>query len=371
MTTTVNRNALVAALRALRPVVGSNPSLPVLANVAIEVQDGSPEDIALTTTNLDAFARRYVPFRGDPLESTTVGAKALGDFAAGFSGEDVKLVLDGTRLRISSGRQKASLAVVDPEQFPSWPQQQDGAKSFTLTRDEFDAVTRKVAPFAAGDPSRPILTGVDVKGDGQTIRFAAADNYRVGVLSVDHATEVQAVIPAASLFLVGKVIEGDHISVTIDGRTVMFASNVGIMFSRLIEGQFPNIESVLPTSFKATALVSQNEFASAAKLAGLASTLIVKFEESVEGLRVYASDHDRDFDTTLEATISIPATEGDEPKPDVTFALNQKFVNDIASVLGDSTQVEIGCNGPLAPVAFRDPSDSSYRAVIMPVRTAP
>lgn len=370
MPTIVNRNAFVTALRAVRPVVGSRPSLPVLNNVAIEVQDGSPDSLALTTTNLDVYARRYVTFEGDALKSTTVDAKALADFAAGFSGDKVTLVLDGKRLRLSSGRQKASLAIVDPENFPSWPTLEDGAKSFTLTRDELNGVLRKVVPFAAANQSRPILTGVDVSGDGEKIRFAAADNYRVGVLTIDHAATLQAIIPAASLSLVGKVIEGTELSITVDSRAVMFASDDGILISRQIEGQFPNIDPVMPTSFKATALVSQEEFLAATRLAGLASALIVKVEEASDGLRVFASQEDRDFDTTVEAAISIPEQEGDEEKATVTFALSQPFLNEVASLLSDSTVVEIGCNGPLAPVAFQDPADPTYRAVIMPVRTA-
>lgn len=363
MSIKVNRSELVTALRALRVAVNSHAVLPVLNNVLIE--SSAPEGekaLVLTTTNLEVFAKRIVAFEGDAdFKSITVPAKAFGDFAGGFRGDSITLKVDD-KLRLSSGRQKASLAVIDADEFPAFPKMSD-SKSFTLSREEFDAIVGRVTGFAATDTARPILTGVQLRGNGETIRAAAADNYRVGVLTVDHPAELDIVVPASSLQAAAKVIGGAYVTITTDGRMVQLAGESGILVSRLIEGQYPNIDPILPKDFQATLLVGQDEFESAAKLAGLATAQIVKFEQTDTGLRVFASDFDRDFDTSLETTVSI-----DAPK-DIHFSLDQRFVNDIASVFGDSTQVEVGYSGALAPVAFRDPDDASFRAVIMPVRT--
>jgi len=362
VSTTVNRTELVAALRALRPLA-TRTTLPVLANVHIEAEE--KHQLSLVTTNLEQYAKRYVAFEGDSFEAITVPAKAFSDFAAGFSGDTIDLTLDGNKLRLKFGRQKASLGITPAEEFPAFATQ-DSAHSFTLTRDEFDRNVSRVTGFAANDTARPILTGVSVVGDGEQIRFAAADNYRIGVATVDHPAKIEAVFPAIAFTHASKVLEGDHVSVTVDGRTAMFASTKGTLVTRLIEGQYPNILPVLPTDFKATVLVSQEELEQAAKLSGVVSNgaNIVQFEETNEGLRLHTRDDTTDFDMTLEATY------GAGKDGNVNIALNQKYVQAVAVVLGDSTLVELGWNGPLQPIAFRDPDDLTFRAVIMPVRTA-
>lgn len=360
MTTKVNRSTLVAALRAVRVAAGERASLPVLANVKIESVNNA---LILTTTNLEVYAQRQTAFEGDPLPAVTVNAKSLTDFVGGFTGDTITLSIDGPKLRFSSGRQKASLNIIDADEFPAFATL-DSASSFTLTREEFDAIVGRIAGFAAKDDARPILTGVQLKGDGETLRVAAADNYRVGVLTLDHQTNVDIVIPATSLQAATKVLGGAYVTITTDGRAVMFASESGTVISRLIEGQYPNIDPVLPKEFTAGILISQDEFETAAKLAAMAGTVTVKFEGTDEGLRMYASDYDREFDTTLAATVSV-----DAPK-DIRFALAPNFVSSVASVFGNSTHVEAGYSGPLAPVDFRDPDDASFRAVVMPVRTS-
>lgn len=369
MSTTVERLPLVNALRALRAIAGTNPALPILANVAIRPHGNV---LILTTTNLEVYAERQVTFSGDALPHITVPVKPFSDFASGFSGDTITLDVDeksdksgGSKLRLSSGRHTAKLSIMDADEFPVFPSL-DSANSFTITREEFDGVVERIGGFAASDTSRPILTGVAVRGNGENIRFAAADNYRVGVLYLDHNTNLsEIVVPATSLVAAQKVLGGAYVSITTDSRVIMLTSESGTVLSRLVEGQYPNIDPILPSSFKVTLLISQDDLAQTAKLAALANAEVVRTEENDDGLRVFASDYDKEFDATLEATFGL--RDGDKEK--VRFALNSKFFLAIASVFADSTVVEVGYGGPLSPVAFRDPEDQTFRAVVMPVRT--
>lgn len=360
MSTIVHRTTLLDALRALRPVAGTNPTLPVLANVSLTSDEGS---LTLTTTNLEVAGRRYVPFTGDPLPAITAPVKTFGDFVAGFTGDEVKLDVDGNKLRLTCGRQKASIGTIGAENFPAFPSL-DSAKAFTLTEDEWVRAVVRVAGFAAKDVSRPILTGVQVKGDGDRIRFAAADNYRVGVATVEHQATVNIVIPAASIGLVTKVCGGGDVTIATDGRVAAISGINGSLVTRLIEGQYPNIDGVLPNNQPVSVLVAHDEFAAAAKLALVASDIVTKFEVVDDGLRLYSSDADKEFDTTLEATV------GGSAEGSVVFALKTSFVVDAASVLSDATSVELLWSQKLAPVELRDHDDPTFRAVIMPVRTA-
>lgn len=359
--TTVNRQHLVAALRAVRVAAGGTKSLPVLENVAIE---SVGDQLQLTTTNLDTYVRRHVAFTGDPLPNTTVNAKSLHDFVSGFSAADVKLVLDDKKLRLTSGKNRASINTIPFDDFPAWPSLSDNAVSFTLTRDQFEAVGKRVASFASSDTGRPILMGVHVRGNGTSIQFQAADNYRIGVLTIEHQATLDAVLPAAIFGAVVKAVEGDDIQIAVASNGAMFASDQGMITSRVIDGMFPNTEAVLPKEFKSRLLVDPDDLLDAGKLAALASAAdIVKFELVDEGLHAFSKDYDREFDTTMDATVSA------DGEKKVNFALNARFVSAIAAAFPSSPGVEIGWGGALAPVAFRDPNDPTFLAVVMPVRT--
>lgn len=361
MTTELSRTALLDALRALRPVVGARSMLPVLSNVALESADGV---LTITATNLEQTARRTVAYDGLTLDATTVPAKAFTDFVNGFTGDSVRLTLDGERLRLQAGKQRASLATISRDDFPVYTPP-DGDTSFTLARNEFEQVAARVVPFAATDIARPILTGISIEGDGTHVRFAAADNYRIAVLILDHQAKVSVVVPAVAFALAEKVLAGEFISVTIGTNGARFTSEAGDELStRIIEGQYPNIDPILPATYTTTVLLASDEYAQATKLAMLATSVITKFEETDEGLRVYASEQDRDFDMTLDANF------GTNEHESVRFAASQKFANSLASVFVDSSEIEIGYNSALAPIGFRDPDDPTYRAVLMPVRTA-
>ena len=360
MSTTVNRQEFVSALRALS-AVGSTSLIPVLSNVLLDGKDGI---LTITANNLEMQARRRIPYSGDPIY-TTAPAKKITDFANNFTGDDLDLSVDAGKLRLSSGKRKASAPIIDPDEFPTWKLEGEPTASFAIQHDQLARGVQRVQHAVSdGKGGRVILTAIHIKSQGDgTLLFESADNYRLARATEDvqaDAFEVNAT--AASLKAVGRILPEDEIRVTITPRGISFESEGAELLSRMIEGQYPNTDPVFPTQFPTTVTVSLDALESAVKLAGIANENVLDLS-LVDGALVVkaALQGEGDSEDTIEASV--------QGESELTVRLRPKYVTDTLAALGDSTSVEIGYNSATAPIRMKAPDDESFATVLMPIRT--
>jgi DNA polymerase-3 subunit beta len=225
---------------------------------------------------------------------------------------------------------------------------------------------------AASDEARPILTGVLARFEGNQLTLAAADNYRIAVKTItvlDAVQETSVVVPAHSLHELSRVLSetDDPIDIVLSpSRNQILFHLEGIdLVSRLIDGQFPNYQQVLPKSHTTTATVDRDQLLKAVKLAGLiasSSANIVKLhigKEAEAGITVSAAADVGDNRSEVEAKV-----EGDG----TTIAFNAKYLLDVLQNV-PTEQFSIELNGPLSPGVFRPVGDAQYVHVVMPVKT--
>jgi DNA polymerase-3 subunit beta len=205
--------------------------------------------------------------------------------------------------------------------------------------------------------------------------LAAADNYRIAVRSLALAKpvtpEITIVVPARSYAELMRIMpdaeESIEITVTPNKSQVLFHVNGIDLVSRLIEGQFPNYEPVIPTGHTSRAVLDRELFLAGARRASIFardSANIVKIEiggEAAEGVAITAHAADiGDAADALEATIDGQPT---------SIAFNARYLIDVLSNLG-AEQAALELSGPLAPGVIRGVGKDEYVHVIMPVRTA-
>jgi DNA polymerase-3 subunit beta len=208
--------------------------------------------------------------------------------------------------------------------------------------------------------------------DGDHLTLAAADNYRIAVrgLSIlDSVPDTSVVIPSRALAEVVRVLADvdDPVDVVLSpARNQVLFHLEGIdLVSRLIDGQFPNYQQVLPEGHTTRAVVDRAELLKAVRPAALiasASANIVKIAvaaDGAEGLTVTATAEVGDYEGQVAAEI-----EGDG----TTIAFNARYLNDVLANV-EAEQFAIELNGPLSPGVFRPVGDEEYVHVVMPVRT--
>lgn len=370
MKLSVMQENLARGLSIASRAVSTRSTLPVLANVLLKTEDAG---LKLTATNLEIGITYWVPGKIDTDGATTVPAKLLTDLVGSLpASERVDLELQpGDTLHIRAGRFETHVKGIDAEEFPAIPTAGERPTTRIPQKVLRQALT-EVAFAAASDEARPILTGVLARFEGDRLTLAAADNYRIAVKTIpilDAVEDTSLVIPARSLTELARVLADtddpvDLVIAQARNQVVFHLDGIDLV-SRLIDGQFPNYQQVLPKSHTTRAIVDREELLKAVRVAALiasASANIVKLQVGNDpdaGILVTANADVGDNEGRVEA-----AVEGDG----TTIAFNARYLSEVLQNVG-AEQFAIELNGPLSPGVFKPIGDDSYTHVVMPVRT--
>jgi len=361
---------LARGLSVVSRAVSARSTLPVLANVLLRTEDAG---LKLTATNLEIGITYWVPGKIEQDGATTVPAKLLTDLVGSLQGGDrIDLELGaGETLHLRCGRFESNLKGIDADEFPSI--QTAGERPTTrIAQGVLKRALGETTFAAASDEARPILTGVLARFEGATLTLAAADNYRIAVKPIpvlDTVADTSVVIPARALNELMRILadSDDPVEVLLaQARNQVLFRLEGIdLVSRLIDGQFPNYQQVMPQSHTTRAVLDREELLRAVRPAALIaheSANIVKLQitpNSEAGIVVSANADIGDHVGRVEATVDGDGT---------AIAFNARYLADVLSNVS-ADQVAIELNGPLSPGVFKPIGDDRYVHVVMPVRT--
>ena len=370
MKLSVMQENLARGLSVVSRAVSNRSTLPVLANVLLKTEDAG---LKLTATNLEIGITYWVPGKIEVDGATTVPAKLLTDLVNSLpAGDRVDLELQaGDTLHLRCGRFETHVKGIDADEFPAI----GAAGERPTTRIAQNLLRRALAETAfaaASDEARPILTGVLARFEGDQLTLAAADNYRIAVKTIpilDAVPETSVVIPARALNELARVLadvdDPVEVVLTASRNQVLFHLDGIDLVSRLIDGQFPNYQQVVPQSHTTRAVLDREELLRAVRPAALIaheSANIVKLQIGADGepgITVSASAEVGDHVGQVEASV-----EGDG----TTIAFNARYLADVLTNV-TAEQFALELNGPLSPGVFKPIGDDRYIHVVMPVRT--
>jgi DNA polymerase-3 subunit beta len=377
MNISVMQENLARGLGIVSRAVATRATLPVLANVLLRTEDGG---LKLTATNLEIGITCWVPGKVEAGGEITVPARLLTDLVGSLPPQAIELELSpkDRSLKVTCGGSRATIKGIEADEFPVVGAIGESPITAVDARVLREALG-EVVFAAATDESRPILTGVLTRIDGETMTLAAADNYRIAVRTValarPVAPEQTIVVPGRSYAELVRILPDAEapveITVTPNKSQVLFHVEGIDLISRLIEGQFPNYEPVVPRkdAWTARATLDREAFLAGTRRASFFardSANIIKVEVGGDGddatgvtISAHAADVGDNADS-LDATVEGSPT---------TIAFNARYLTDVLGALGaDEAVLEL--SGPLAPGVIRGVGKDDYVHVIMPVRTA-
>ena len=279
------QETLKAGLATIGRAAGGRTTMPVLANVLIETQDGM---LKLSATNLDVAMQAWVVAHVVEPGRASVPVRLLTEFVNSLPGyADIRLgtaPTDPFSLTVDAGSIHATLRGMDPDEFPPLAPWGDAAVWLVPARD-FRTMIDQVAFSAATEMSRPVLTGVMVTADEAGMVLSAADGYRLSVrrlnLGVDGSpgTALSLLIPAKTVIELARLLVSDQvrleISVNKGSSQVLFrveaptGGQVTVIGTRLLEGVFPDLERVIPNDSATEVVASRAELMTAIRIANL------------------------------------------------------------------------------------------------------
>lgn len=388
-----DRAALHNALGVVIRAVGGRTTLPILDNVLLEA-DAEQDKLRLSATDLDVGITTQVGATVKQSGQYTVPVRLLSEFVGALSNSEgpVQITGDGRGVEVRCARAKATLKGIDAEEFPPFPS--GGSPLVTSAANVLHDALGRVSCCAAKDFSRPVLSGVALRVDytAGTCTVQAADGFRMARCTVSYGTgregmpEQEVIVPLRGvkelLRLLGEAGETPvTLSITENKNQLLCRIRDGesgavLLVARLLEGQFPDLQRVIPQTQTTRLVVNRKALLAAVKVARLfvrGAADLVRLEIPAE-----AEVGEEGSEETAERAVlvrSVSAEVGDQQGTlegalvtgeAITVALGGGYLVEMLAVL-PGEEVMLDFNGPMSPITLRGVSLDGYVGVVMPM----
>lgn len=366
----IKKDEILKGLQRIQGVVDKKNTMPILSNMLL-VADG--KGIEIIATDLEIGLRgRYAADVEKP-GAVTVSAKKMFEIVRELPEEDVQIrVEEGNWVKIVSGHSQFKLVGLPKEEYPSMP---DVAEEGMITMD--GATLRdmiKKTLYAAGEnDARYVLNGLYVhlspaKG-GLNIRMVGTDGHRLSmidrIVEAKHKEE-SVIVPKKAMIELRRLLEEDSSQ---EGFQIGFSKNHAlfkrdglVMVSKLIDGNYPNYQQVLPTQNTKKVAVSKDIFTHAVKRVSILSkekTNAVKLQ--LEKNTLLLSTNNPEVGEANEE-LSIDYT-GES----ISIGFNSRYLMDVLMAM-DRDTITLELNDSLSPCLVKEEGNDAYKCVVMPMR---
>ncbi|MFI8963272.1 DNA polymerase III subunit beta [Streptomyces sp. NPDC053493] len=369
----VERDVLAEAVAWVARSLPARPPAPVLAGLLLKAEDGA---LSFSSFDYEVSARVSVEAEVEEDGTVLVSGRLLADICRALPNRPVEISTDGVRATVVCGSSRFTLHTLPVEEYPALPEMPTATG--TVPGEVFAAAAAQVAIAAGRDDTLPVLTGVRIEIEGDTVTLASTDRYRFAVrefLWKPESPDASAValVPAKTLLDTAKSLtSGDTVTLALSGSgkgegLIGFEGAGRRTTTRLLEGDLPKYRTLFPTEFNSVAVIETAPFVEAVKRVALVAErntpVRLSFEQGVLILEAGSSD-DAQAVERVDAQL-----EGD----DISIAFNPTFLLDGLSAI-DSPVAQLSFTTSTKPAllsgrpAVDAEADEAYKYLIMPVR---
>lgn len=363
MKVTVTQENLNRALAAVSRVASSKTSLPILSNILLKTDSNR---LLIAATNLEIASVYHIGAKVEDEGTLTIPARLVSEFINNLPKGNVVLKTEGTKLNISSGNYKSTINGVVSDEFPTLPTI-EASQSITIGSSLMKQAINQTVITASHDDTRPVLTGVFCHTFEGKVYFAATDGYRLSEKEIiDTKEDVKALIPASTLQEIARVLTDDidEVEMMFDDSQVRFSMGDVEITSRLIDGNFPDYQQLIPKKTDIVANLKTAELVRVTKIASLFAresggsvTIHTDTTKNVVSIHSVASQLG---ENTSEAEAEVDG-EG-------SVTLNSRYLLEALGCV-ESSSITFGFSGKLAPCVIRPVGDDTYQHIVMPLKS--
>ena len=364
MKISMKKDTLLKALQKVSNIIANRTTLPVLANVLLEAENGK---LTLTTTDLELRITTSIEADVEVSGVTTLPAKRLLGLVSKFKGEKVQMESNEKHhTQISCGTANFMILGLTPEDFPAAVEFQP-LRSIKIKQADFARILDRISYAVSLDDSRKVLQGILISIKEGSMTAVATDGKRLALVEklledVCEGSDGDVIITIKAANEVKRILEkeGDVI-MEIGEKQVVYKLNETVIFSKLIEGNYPNYRQVIPSGFNKKISVPTTDFVDALEIVSIplydASSSFVKITFTQNKLVFEANSNVGEG----KEYINIEYAEQD----DISLSFNPQLLADPFKHIGvDNVLIKI--NDPTSPIALE--SGDGFLYVIMPMR---
>lgn len=355
------------AINIVNKAINPNNTLPVLNNILLKAEG---KKLYFSATNLEIAISCSIDAEVRGEGAITVPAKLLTGYISLLKDDKVELnVVSGVDLAINSASSTTKIKGINSDEFPLIPKVEKGHELEVSVDGLHEGIMETV--FAASlNTSRPVLSGILLKGKGKEFKLVATDSYRLAEKSVGLEKgpdeEYSCIIPARTMSELAKIIskaESKKVNVNISKNQVLFKVDGIELVSRLIEGKFPDYEKIIPAEKKTVVEVSVEDLSLTLKRVSLfarENNNSVKLAITNDGKMVVSSEETKIGEEQAEVDIKV---KGDNNK----ISLNAQYLLDVLTHISDE-KILLIINETTSPAVIKLVEKEGYVYIIMPLK---
>ena len=362
MKVNVKRDVLLKGLQRVCNIIGSRTTIPVLANIVMEANDGY---IHMTTTDLELRISTKLPAEVQEPGTTTIPAKRLLGLVSKFKADDVIMDSDESfNVKINCGTADFKLLGLDPKDFPE-AVEFTPLRKFKLKQADFARLIDRISYAVSLDDSRKVLHGILVSIKEGVLTTVATDGKRLALSEklLDEpceGTEGDVIITLKSATEAKRILEKEgEIFIEIGENLVSFKIGDTEIVSKLIEGNYPQYRAVIPQNFSKSVAIPCGDFSDALDIVS------IPLSDSSSYVKLTFADNQLKFEANSnvgEGREVMPVEYGFE---EVAVSFNPQFLADPLRHL-DVENVTLNMNDSFSPIELV--SGDGFIYIIMPMR---
>lgn len=356
----IKKNELVQGVNYAEKAISSKNINRILYGFYLSTDN----NLTIKATDLEISIETVVDCEVLKKGDIVVNSAYFSDIVRRLPEDEVFLNCEGNILHIESGYAKFELMILESEEYPKFPDIKD-SEYFEIDCKNFKRAIEMTHVYTSIDDSRPTLKGVYFDIKDKLITFVGLDGYRLAYYTADISNNMDKslIVPANSLRELVKILpEEGNIKVIPSLNHIVFSFGSTVVYSRLIQGNYFDYGKILNKDFTNRATINKNLLKSAVERASIMNregqTQAVRFTFNNDELLVELKGKHGD----MNDKISIKSE-----TEDLKIGFNPKFLLQALSFFKNE-EVYMDFIDSLNPCIFRDPEDSAFLHLILPVR---
>lgn len=364
------KNNLKEALGVVEKATVNNLNLPVLSNILLKTENGK---IVLSSTNLEYAITCFT--QGKILEEggLTVPAAPFSAIVNNLNNERISLEQKNTNLEIKTDNYEAIIQGLSADEFPIIPKISNNEEYIEINSDILKSSLNQVVIAAQVSELRPEISGVFFNLESDALKLASTDSFRLAEKTISKHNfkntfpqGMRAIIPLRTAQEVIRTFKDNIvIKIHIDSNQILFETPEQKLISRIIDGNFPDYQAIIPKSYETELILNKEELVNAIKLTGVLTSqnndITLKLNENKKVIEF--SSFNQKFGKNQYL---LPVKTKGAP---VQATFNWRFLLDNLKTLPNE-DIFIGLNGDNRPALIKLPNDISYFYIVMPIKNS-
>ncbi len=362
-------NNLKEALRSVEGAIGDNLNLPILKNILIKSEDNK---INFSATNLELAVSYWAPGKIIEGGSLTIPLNIFSNIVNNLTTERITLENKNYNLLIKTDNYEATVQGLNPEDFPIIPKINHSDKSIKINSGVLKSALLKIINSIQYSEIRPEINGCLFSCQIDYLKLTGTDSFRLSEKTIS-AEEFKSnfeegfeiIIPLKTIQEILKTVPNDsELNIFINQNQILFKTEELEIISRLIDGKFPDYQSIIPQELKSELVINKSELVNALKLtsifSGRVNEIKLKIGENKKFLEIYSADS-----AVGENHYLLPAKINGH---NLNIAFNGKYLLDGLKSLEDK-EIILGFNNDNQPAVVKSPADKNWFYILMPIKS--